>query len=183
MTPASGLRQRNAASRLETAEGTADTIGTVATVCSRAERSASIRKPPVTSVLLDPDRGVVGDVHSGPGERQVALIALADLDALRAEVGARFECGAMGENLVVDAPPSALVPGARLAFASGATIEVTRPRTPCVELEDVARGLLRASVGRAGLFARVLVGGEVREGDTVRVAELVPAAIAPASVE
>lgn len=155
--------------------------GTVAAVCSRAERSAFMGKPRVASVRFDAEQGVVGDVHSGSGERQVALIALADLDALRAEVRAALDCGAMGENLVADVPPSALVPGARLTFASGAMIEVTRARTPCVELEDVARGLLRASVGRAGLFARVLASGEVREGDAVRIvrAALTPAVESP----
>lgn len=169
MTRARALRLDDCPPRaLEPSTGTS--VGMVVAVCSRAKRSASIGKPRVASVWLDPDRGVVGDIHSGPGERQVALIASDDLDALRDEVGTGFDCGAMGENLVVDVSPSTLVSGARLTFASGATIEVSRQRTPCVELEDVARGLLRASVGRAGLFARVLVGGKICEGDTVRVA-------------
>lgn len=166
MTAASSLRQRN--ERAKATPAPAALEGIVVAVCTRAERSASMGKPRVPSLLLDPNRGVVRDLHSGAGDRQVTLIARADIDALSREVGV-LDFGAMGENLVVDVSPSALVPGAHLIFPSGATIEGTRSRTPCLELEGIARGLLRSSVGRAGLFARVLVGGEVREGDTVRV--------------
>ncbi|MGE3856960.1 MAG: MOSC domain-containing protein [Dehalococcoidia bacterium] len=123
-------------------------------------------KPEAASIHLGVEDGVVGDVHAGPGDRQVALIAQETRTALIAQVGA-LACGALGENLVLAVPARALQPGTLLRFPGGALLEVTGARTPCVELEQVARGLLRAAVGRCGSFATVRRGGLVTPGDRV----------------
>ena len=133
-------------------------------MCSREGRSSRMAKPEVPAIEVDPDVGVVGDVHAGPGRRQVALISLDALERLRAAVGP-IDCGAMGENLVLTGVSTeSLRPGTRIAFAGGAVLEVTQPRTPCVELDAIAPGLLRAAVGRCGVFARVLTGGRLEAG-------------------
>ena len=143
--------------------------GRVVAVCTRRERSATMAKPEVPAIDLDPDVGVLADVHAGHGRRQVALIDLETLERLRAAVG-RIDCGAMGENLVLaGVSAESLRPGARIVFAGGVVLEVTERRTPCVELDGIAPGLLRAAVGRCGVFARVLRGGRMEAGASFEI--------------
>src|SRR5690606_10774687 len=93
------------------------------------------------------------------------------LEAMRAEVGP-IAPGEMGENIILEGvPPALLERGARLSFASGAVLEVTQPRKPCVELDEIAPGLLAASMGRSGVFARVLAGGSLAAGDPAHLVE------------
>lgn len=128
-----------------------------------------MRKPVVAAIELDVDRGVVGDVHEGAGDRQVALIALDTIEVLREATGSAVDAGAMGENLVLGVPAGTLIAGARVVFAGGAVLEVTGRRTPCVELDAIAPGLLRAAVAGCGVFARVVAGGRVGAGTLVEV--------------
>jgi MOSC domain-containing protein YiiM len=69
-----------------------------------------------------------------------------------------------------------------LRVGDTAVIEVTGLRNPCVQLDHFQQGLLTAVLDRdeqgnlirkAGIMGIVLVGGEVRPGDTIRV-ELPP---------
>lgn len=127
-----------------------------------------MRKPPVEAITLGVGAGVLGDVHAGPGERQVMLLCMETLRTLAEQVGP-LDPGAMGENVVIDGVPAeTLIPGAVVEFASGARIEVTGRRRPCAELEGVAPGLLRAAVSDCGVFARVLRSGSVQRGDICR---------------
>ena len=57
-----------------------------------------VPKTPVASIELQVDLGVVGDAHSGPGLRQVSLLAREDMDALNRE-GARLTPGDFAENV------------------------------------------------------------------------------------
>ncbi len=145
--------------------------GQVTVVCSRGTPSNLMRKPPVERLDLRVEVGVTGDVHAGPGDRQVALVRSEVLRDLGAE-GLAVEPGDMGENVVLSGVEAeALAPGAILALEGGAVLQVTGQRTPCVELEDVAPGLLKAAVGRCGCFARVVRPGTVRAGAAVTVLE------------
>ena len=151
------------------APGSAVVTGSVVAVCTRAERTREMRKPPVGAITLRRDLGVVGDAHAGPGDRQVALVPAEVLEALRAE-GFPLAEGDLGENLVLRGlPEEAYRPGARIRLGEhSAVIEVTQPRKPCRELNDIAPGLLRAAVGRCGFFARVLEDGQASAGDPAR---------------
>src|SRR5690606_20734959 len=130
----------------------------------------SISKPVCASVRLVSGYGVAGDLHAGgAAERAVCLMRQEWLDEFAGR-GMTVPGGAMGENLLLRGlPASAFEPGARLRVGRDVVVEVTAPRTPCRELEDVAPGLLRAGVGRSGYFARVVTGGSVRAGDGVDV--------------
>ena len=57
-------------------------------------------------------------------------------------------------------------------------VEVTGLRNPCAQLDGIQPGLMAATLGRdeqgglvrkAGVMGIVLVGGEVRPGDAIRV--------------
>ena len=154
-------------------------------------------KPNAGSISLVAGLGVDGDAHQGatvkhrsrlakfaeaPNLRQVHLIHAELFDELRA-AGFAVSPGQMGENVTTRGVDLLGLPtGARLHLGGEAVIEVTGLRNPCRQLERLQPGLMAATLDRdadgnpvrkAGIMAVVLTGGEVREGDPVRI-ELPP---------
>jgi MOSC domain-containing protein YiiM len=142
--------------------------------------------------------GVEGDAHQGqtvkhrsrvardpsqPNLRQVHLIHAELLDELGA-AGFTVVAGQMGENITTRGVDLLGLPaGTRLRLGDTAVVEVTGLRNPCAQLDQIAPGLMAATLGRdergnlirkAGVMSIVLTGGEVRPGDPIR-AELPPA--------
>ncbi|MEX0783737.1 MAG: MOSC domain-containing protein [Dehalococcoidia bacterium] len=150
-------------------------------------------KPTREFIRLLAGLGVESDAHMGetvkhrsrvqrdatqPNLRQVHLIHAELHDELRGK-GFEVAAGAMGENITTRGVGLlALATGTRLHLGEEAVIEVTGLRNPCGQLNGVAEGLMAACLGRdaegelvrkAGVMAVVVVGGEVRPGDGIRV--------------
>jgi MOSC domain-containing protein YiiM len=138
-------------------------------------------------------RGVQGDVHAGkrvkhrylvkkdptqPNLRQVHLIHAELLDELNA-AGFLVAPGQLGENITTRGISLLELPvGARLHLGAEAVVAVTGLRNPCVQIDRFQPGVLKAVLDRdkegnlirkAGVMGVVLVGGEVRAGDAIRV--------------
>lgn len=112
--------------------------------------------------------------HGGP-ERAVCLYAMEAIAALGAE-GHALAPGALGENVTVAGLPwSAVVPGSRLLLGDAVLLEVTRYTSPCVNIapafrdRDYSRVSQKRHPGWSRVYARVLAGGPLREGDPVRI--------------
>jgi len=154
-------------------------------------------KPSRDRIRLLDGLGVEGDAHLGetvqhrsrvardpsrPNLRQVHLIHAELLDELRA-AGHAVEPGQLGENLTTRGVDLLALPtGAWLHLGASAVVEVTGLRNPCVQLDRFQGGLMAAVLDRdqdgrlirkAGVMGVVVVGGEVRPDDPVRV-ELPP---------
>jgi MOSC domain-containing protein YiiM len=137
--------------------------------------------------------GVEGDAHLGetvkhrsrvaqdptqPNLRQVHLIHAELHDELHA-AGFEVAAGEMGENVTTRGVDLLGLPrGARLYLGESAVVEVTGLRNPCAQLDRFQPGLMAAVLGRdeqgklvrkAGVMGIVLVGGQVRAGDAIRV--------------
>jgi|SRR5579863_3187125 len=157
----------------------------------------SFTKPNADSILLVAGLGVEGDAHQGatvkhrsriarfgdtPNLRQVHLIHAELFDEL-CEAGFAVAPGLMGENVTTRGVDLLGLPsGARLRLGTAAVVEVTGLRNPCHQLDKLHPGLMAATLARdaagnlvrkAGIMAIVLEGGEVREGDPIRI-ELPP---------
>jgi len=168
-----------------------DQVGSVEAVSSSPVHAFS--KGRARSVWLLAGLGVEGDAHAGvtvqhrsrvaqdptqPNLRQVHLIHAELLEELRT-AGLDVHAGQMGENVTTRGLDLLGLPvGARLHLGASALLEVTGLRNPCAQIEAFRPGLLAAVLGRdedgelvrkAGIMAVVLVGGEVRPGDLVRV--------------
>ena len=140
--------------------------------------------------------GVEGDAHMGetvkhrsrvardpdqPNLRQVHLIHAELFDELH-KAGFDLAPGRMGENVTTRGIDLLGLPvGTRLQLGD-AVVEVTGLRNPCTQLDGIQKGLMAATLGRdvdgalvrkAGVMGIVLVNGEVRPGDAIRV-ELPP---------
>ena len=169
--------------------------GVVVAVNSSA--SHSIAKPSQERIRLLTGLGVQGDAHQGatikhrsvaardpkrPNLRQVHLIHAELHDELR-EAGLRVEAGQMGENITTRGVDLLGLPlGTRLALGDAAVVEITGVRSPCVQLDSIQPGLMRATLGRdddgkvvykAGVMSVVVSDGEVKPGDPIGV-ELPP---------
>jgi len=154
-------------------------------------------KPTRSGVRLITGLGVEGDAHAGttvqhrsrirrdpsqPNLRQVHLIQ-AELHDELAPAGFAVGAGDLGENVTTRGIDLLGLPTATLLrLGAEAVVEVTGLRNPCVQLDRLEPGLLTAVldrdadgglVRRAGVMAVVVIGGEVRPGDDVRI-ELPP---------
>lgn len=159
--------------------------------------SHTLTKPGQPSIRLLTGLGVEGDAHMGvtvkhrsrvardpnqPNLRQVHLIHAELHDELRAS-GFRVGAGEMGENITTRGVDLLGLPvGTRLHLGTEVVVEITGLRNPCHQLERLQPGLMEAVLDRdeqgqlirkAGVMGIVLVGGEVRPVDPIRV-ELPP---------
>lgn len=150
-------------------------------------------KVPQPAVSLVAGLGVEGDAHAGvtvkhrsrvardpsqPNLRQVHLIHGELHDELRA-AGFTVGPGDLGENVTTRGIDLLALPtGTRLRLGDAAIVELTGLRNPCVQLDRFQHGLTAAVLDRdaegelvrkAGVMAVVVVGGEVRPGDGIRV--------------
>ncbi|GCE07601.1 MOSC domain-containing protein [Dictyobacter aurantiacus] len=150
-------------------------------------------KPNRERIRLLQGLGVDGDAHMGvtvqhrsrvaadpsqPNLRQVHLVHSELHEELRA-AGFDVSAGQMGENITTRGIDLLGLPrGTRLHLGEKAVVEVTGLRNPCGQLNGLQAGLLPAVLDRdeqgnlvrkAGVMGVVLVGGEVRPGDVIRV--------------
>ena len=123
------------------------------------------RKPmiPVAQVEAIQGVGLRGDIHALPDSpRQVLLIELETLTLLH------LLPGEVKENLTVSGIElMKLEPGRRLRVGRAATLEITKPCSPCSRMEEIRKGLLKELAGRRGMLARVVGGGIIRAGDLI----------------
>lgn len=167
---------------------------TAAVVGVHRDAGHRFSKGAVDAIRLVPGHGVEGDAHFGvtvqhrsrvrrdptqPNLRQVHLIQAELFDELAGR-GFTVGPGDLGENVTTRGVDLLALPtGARLALGTGAVVELTGLRNPCVQIDRFADGLMAAVldrdadgglVRRAGVMAVVVTGGDVRPGDPVRVA-------------
>jgi MOSC domain-containing protein YiiM len=153
----------------------------------------TLTKTTAETIRLVAGLGVEGDAHQGktvqhrsrierfggtPNLRQVHLIHAELFDELR-EAGFDVGAGLMGENVTTRGVDLLHLPtGARLHLGPAAVVEVTGLRNPCRQLDKLQPGLMAATLARdtlgnlvrkAGIMGIVLTGGDVSEGDPIRV--------------
>jgi MOSC domain-containing protein YiiM len=130
----------------------------------------------VTELGLEGDLHRDMENHGGP-ERALCIFALEQIRILQAE-GHDVSPGVIGENLTVEGLDWERVgPGSRLELGAGVLIEVTRYTSPCFNIKknfadgDVSRVSQKRHPGSSRVYARVLQGGTVSEGDAVRLVD------------
>ena len=118
------------------------------------------------------ERGLTGDHRAGrPGSpRQVTLIQAEHLEVVAALLGQRpVEPALTRRNLVVSGI-NVLGLKDQVFVIGDAVLEGTGPCEPCSRMEEnLGLGGYNAMRGHGGITARIVVGGVLRLGDTVRV--------------
>lgn len=129
------------------------------------------RKTAVRQATLVADHGIDGDAHAG-SPRQVSLLSLDALTRMRQKLD-WLAPGDFAENLNVDGLETLdIAVGRRLRVGADVVLEVTAIGKAC---HDAGCAIKKAAgtcvMPREGVFAKVLVGGEVTAGDVVAVVE------------
>lgn len=113
--------------------------------------------------------GIEGDVKGGNPNRNLNIMSYETLTNLRTR-GFYTEPGQMGEQIVIHQLDVDNLPaGARVQLGDSAVIEVVKPRTGCDKFERLQDRKREEAAGQMGVMAKVLVGGQIRVGDPVKV--------------
>ena len=141
-------------------------MGRILAVCSSPARGTEKRR--VGSGRFTPEWGLVGDAHGGDWHRQVSLLSAEKIKAFN-ERGAGVEYGAFGENLVVEGVDLRALPvGTRLRCGQ-VLLELTQIGKECHSHCAVYQRMGACIMPREGVFARVVEGGDLAEGDVLTV--------------
>jgi MOSC domain-containing protein YiiM len=145
--------------------------GTVIAVCTSAEKH--VQKIDVGSASLVQELGLEGDAHAGFAHRQVSLLADESVDVMR-DLGLHdLRPGAFGENLTTRGIDLVtLEVGRRLRVGAEAVLEVSQIGKECVERCAIYYQAGDCIMPREGIFARVIKGGRVKNGDGIEVMEI-----------
>jgi MOSC domain-containing protein YiiM len=134
----------------------------------------AVREATLTELGLVGDDHNFPDIHGGP-ERALCLFSLERILEFQAEGHPIFP-GAAGENVTITGLDwESLVPGVRLALGDEVLIEITKYTSPCNSMEpsfsdgNYARISQKANPGYSRVYARVLKGGRLVVGQTLRV--------------
>jgi MOSC domain-containing protein YiiM len=169
-------------------------VGRIASIWLRVERAGALRQVP--QALATPGQGLAGDRYGqrerSPGanhKREITLFQAEHLATLAAWTGHdKIDPALLRRNLVVSGinllalrSPFA---DARCVWHIGdeVLIDVTGPCDPCSRMEAaLGAGGYNAMRGLGGLTARILRGGLIRVGDTLRPGPLLSEVLNPAS--
>ncbi|MDR1777454.1 MAG: MOSC domain-containing protein [Desulfovibrio sp.] len=142
-------------------------MGKIVAICT-SERKGTAKRP-VESGLLVENHGFENDAHAGGWHRQVSLLALERIEEFRSR-GAIAPFGCFGENLVARGIDFSSLPiGTRLACGD-ALLELTQIGKECHTRCQIFETMGECIMPTQGVFARVLRGGRVREGDDLNIA-------------
>jgi MOSC domain-containing protein YiiM len=143
----------------------------IVAVCISAKKGR--RKKNIGEAMLIEGHGLNGDAHAGPWHRQVSLLSIESIKKMQA-AGLKVGPGDFAENLTTEGIDLPSLPiGTRMRIGTEAVGEVTQIgkecHTPCAIFYQAGDCVMP----REGIFIRVLVGGIVRQGDTVEVVQQV----------
>ncbi len=125
-------------------------------------------KTPCPFIELN-DMGVVNDAHAGDWHRQVSLLAEESIRKFEKQLNRTVECGEFAENITTHGITLYLTkPGDQLEIGE-TLLEVTQigkkcHGTNCQIFQQVGSCIMPTE----GIFAKVLRGGKIKEGDPIK---------------
>ena len=126
------------------------------------------RKKPVDAVELRENHGIVGDGHAGDWHRQVSLLAQESIDKMRA-MGLDVNAGDFAENITTSGIDLVSLPIGTQIQIGEALLEVTQIGKECHTRCAIYYQAGDCVMPKEGIFAKVLAGGKVKPGDTIRL--------------
>ncbi|MFH1114427.1 MAG: MOSC domain-containing protein [Pseudomonadota bacterium] len=139
--------------------------GKIAAVCTSKHKGTP--KSDVGSGFLDVGYGLRGDAHGGDWHRQVSLLSTEQIDTMKGK-GLEVGPGSFAENLTTsDFDLGSVKIGDRIRVGGSAILEITQIGKECHTRCAIYHTIGECIMPEQGVFARVIVGGEVRTGDRV----------------
>jgi len=140
----------------------------VIAVCQSEKKGT--KKKPVPEVTIKEDYGVVGDAHADcTTHRQVSLLAVESIDKMRAR-GFDLQPGDFAENITTQGIDWVSLPiGTRIKVGDEVVLEMTQIGKECHAACAIRRQVGDCIMPREGIFARVIRGGHVKAGDSIKI--------------
>ena len=129
-----------------------------------------VRKKPVGEVMLRTEYGIEGDAHaSSEWHRQVSLLALESIKKMQ-DLGLDVKPGDFAENITTEGIDLLSLPvGTHLTIGNGIEAEVSQIGKECHTRCAIYYQAGDCVMPKEGIFVRILKGGKVKIGDTIRV--------------
>jgi len=127
------------------------------------------KKIPVNTLSLKINHGIEGDAHAGNWHRQISLLAEEDIDIMRAK-GIELIPGDFAENIATRGVKWLEFPiGTLVRLGDSAVVEITQIGKECHTRCAIYYKAGDCIMPSEGIFGKVLQGGSIRKGDTLRV--------------
>lgn len=156
--------------------------GEVAAVCISKVRG--VRKENIKQARLIANWGIEGDAHAGHWHRQVSLLSVESIETMRElcrSKGIELDFGDFAENITIRGLDVRTLPVGTYLEVGETLLEVTQIGKQCHQDCEIFQSVGECVMPREGLFARVLQGGPIKEGDSVKVWQGIPVGILTAS--
>jgi MOSC domain-containing protein YiiM len=128
------------------------------------------KKENIICGLFIENLGLKDDAHAEIGIRQVSLLAKESIEKIRAK-GLDVQYGAFAENLTTEGIDLPTLPiGTRLKVGSKVLLEVTQIGKVCHDRCNIFYTVGDCVMPREGIFAKVLIGGEIKVDDRIEIA-------------
>jgi MOSC domain-containing protein YiiM len=134
-----------------------------------ASRKKGTVKKTVPEAELIEGHGLSGDAHAGPWHRQVSFLAQESIEKMRS-AGCDVTFGDFAENIATEGIDWPSIPvGTKIELGDRALVEITQIGKECHKKCAIYYRAGDCIMPKEGVFARVLRGGSIRIGDSVRI--------------
>ena len=137
-------------------------MGKLLAICTSPQRGTV--KTEVESARLTPEWGIETDAHGGNWHRQVSLLSYEKIEEFKAK-GAPVKDGAFGENLIVQGFDFKTLPVGTRLKCNDVILEITQIGKQCHNGCEIFKIMGDCIMPREGVFAKVIKGGVISEGD------------------
>lgn len=127
-------------------------------------RAKGTKKNNIKNAIVVTDYGIAGDAHAG-SERQISLLSFEAFNIVR-EVLPSIAPGDFAENITTEGVDyTGVDPGRRLQLGENVLLEITHIGKSCHHGCYIREQVGDCIMPRKGVFARVIIGGDIHEGD------------------
>ncbi len=131
-------------------------------------RKGTRKKNVGTSCLVE-GKGLKEDAHAAPGKRQVSLLALESIEKMK-RLGLKVGPGDFAENITTEGLDLLQLPlGTRIRIGPDTLLEISQIGKVCHTRCAIYYQAGDCVMPKEGIFAQVLVGGEIKVGDEIHV--------------
>jgi len=129
------------------------------------------KKHNIQKCMLIKDKGLKDDAHAGFMHRQVSLLAQESINKIK-NMGIDVVPGDFAENLTTEGIDLPSLPiGTKLLVGDGIILRVTQIGKECHARCAIFQQVGDCVMPREGIFTEVLTEGEIKVGDTIKVAQ------------
>ena len=138
--------------------------GIVKAVCISLKRGTA--KKNIHESELIKDFGIKNDAHGGNWHRQVSLISAEKIFQFN-KSGGNVKDGDFGENLIVEGIDFKSLPVGTLLKCNESVLEISQIGKDCHSHCEIFKRVGDCIMPREGVFAKVIKGGYIKEGDVM----------------